>query len=211
MNSIFFLVCFFCCFFLFVSLVLFCFSTINISRCQRDSHRNIRRAAPIQKFVLNARWRSVFCLFLDCRHSSWMKSMFFSCGHATLEEAFSVRPSVVLSHSSCHARVENAKNANLGCCSWYCLHGSVLEGGWGLGWSGIGSNFKNRYTHVLHIFMQKKKVFPQAGVCVRRRNLVGKIQPTISIKKKMFLFPPAIFGMSLTMISTFCQSCSKTR
>ena len=46
---------------------------------------------------------------------------------------------------------------------------------WGLGPSGMGSNFKNLYTHVLRIFMQKKKVFPQAGVCVKIGNLVGKI------------------------------------
>ena len=43
-----------------------------------------------------------------------------------------VRPSVR------HARVENAKNAYLGCCSWYCLCVSVLEGGWGCGWGEAG-------------------------------------------------------------------------
>ena len=39
-----------------------------------------------------------------------------------------VRQSVGPSHSSCHAWVENAKNAYLGCCSWYRLCVNVLEG-----------------------------------------------------------------------------------
>ena len=50
----------------------------------------------------------------------------------------SVRPLVRRSRSSCHARVENAKNAYLWCCSWYCLCVSVLEGGWGCGWGEAG-------------------------------------------------------------------------
>ena len=52
---------------------------------------------------------------------------------------------------------------------------TLFSCGHAIGRSGMGSNFKNRYTHVLRIYMQKKKVFPQAGVCVRIGNLVGKI------------------------------------
>ena len=37
----------------------------------------------------------------------------------------SFRWSVGPSQSSCHTRVENEKNAYLGCCSWYCLCVSV--------------------------------------------------------------------------------------
>ena len=62
----------------------------------------------------------------------------FRCGHATLWEASSVRRSVgpsvrrsvTLELSTYHARVENAKNVYLGCCSWYCV--------WVCGWGEAG-------------------------------------------------------------------------
>ena len=46
--------------------------------------------------------------------------------------------SVGLSRLRCYARIENAKNVYSGCCSWFCLWVSVLEGGWGCGWGEAG-------------------------------------------------------------------------
>ena len=66
----------------------------------------------------------------------------FCCGHATLKEALSVNwsvgPLVRPSRLSCHAWVENAKNAYVWCSSWYCLSVSMMEGCWGCDRGGNG-------------------------------------------------------------------------
>ena len=66
------------------------------------------------------------------------------------------------------------------------------------------------YSCLTHIYAKKEGFPTSGGLCEDRKPCRQNLAHHFHEEKKMFLFP-AIFGMSLAIISTYCQSCSKTR
>ena len=92
---------------------------------------------------------------------------------------------------------------------WYMV--SSLLGSLHIRAVGDGVKFqKSIYSCLTHIYAKKEGFPTSGGLCEDRKPCRQNLAHHFHEEKKMFIFP-AIFGMSLAIISTYCQSYYKTR
>ena len=69
---------------------------------------------------------------------------------------------------------------------------------------------KSIYSCFTHIYAKKEGSPTSGGLCEDEKPCRQNLDHHFHEEKKMF-HSPAIFGLSLTIISTYCQCCPKTR